>query len=332
MAACQGGDAVYTELPVCLGVCAKLREGSTHEPGGNTVFCRDTQAKAAALGETQTFCPNAGPGGGTECGPDCESYCMLYATTCADDFPPLDNCLSACATLRRSLQFNSVSDYHGDSLDCRLVHVSVATTDHADHCPHARIVPPTEPCSDDSEKAPSCEDYCQRALGACGVGDMDGGDRAQYDSLPQCMDVCRALPPGKNNQQDGNTVGCRLYHSYNALAAPATHCAHTGPTGDGHCAKAATMMDRGTDNCDPYCQILKASCSTQFKETFGTDDAAHELCHTDCAKLDGVKADSGYTVHPPPEGPTVQCRVLHAARAFEKPDECDAAFGKVTCK
>jgi hypothetical protein len=298
------------------------------------VACRDVQAINAGRGEPKAYCPFAGPGGGKECGPDCESYCMLYADTCGDVSPPLDNCLSACATLRRSTQFNAISDHDGDTLDCRLVHVSTATANpgyHDEHCPHARLVPPTSPCTDKSEEAPTCDDYCHRALGACGVGDMDGGSLAQYESLQQCMDVCAALPRGKNNQIDGNTVGCRLYHSYNALADAKTHCSHTGPTGDGHCAVAATDTDRGTDNCDPYCQIAKAACPAEFKTAFGTTEDAHELCHTECAKLSGAKANSGYSIEMP-DGPTVQCRVLHATRAFQNSAECAAAFGEEKCK
>jgi hypothetical protein len=333
MDACMGEDQVYTTIEVCDGVCTKLEArglvGHFDEPGGNTVACRDKQAQNAAFGETKMFCPNAGPGGGDACGPDCESYCMLYADTCADVFPPLENCLSACAVLKRSPPFNSVSDYSGDSLDCRLVHVSVATTDHEMHCPHARIAPPTGPCADDSNKPPTCEDYCRMTLGACGVGGTDGGaEHAQYDSPQECMDVCRALTPGKNNEQSGNTVGCRLYHSYNVLGISVAHCPHTGPTGDGHCAVTATADDRGTDNCDPYCQIVAKACPEEAKAHFGT---VKDACHTECAQLSGVGIDSGYSVHTP-DGPTVQCRVLHAARAFEDRKECGAALGEVTCK
>lgn len=330
MEACTLNDRVYTTIDVCYGVCAKLDEGNVNEfAGTNTVACRDDQAQSAAIGETKMYCPNAGPGGGDACGPDCESYCKLYADTCADEFPPLDNCLSACAVLKRSPPFNAVSDYTGDSLDCRLVHVSVATTDKAMHCPHARIAPPTGPCADDSKKPPTCEDYCRMTLGACGVGESDGGaEHAQYDSRDECINVCGALTLGLNNEQSGNTVGCRLYHTYNALGISLSHCPHTGPTGDGHCADAPTDTERGSDNCDPYCQIVAKACPEESKAHFGT---VKDGCHTECAKLDGVGIDSGYSIHAP-DGPTVQCRVLHATRAFGNRKECAAALGEETCK
>jgi hypothetical protein len=333
MDACSNDDAVYSSPDACYGVCAKLEArglAGDFEAIGNTIACRDKQAQNAAFGETKTFCPNAGPGGGDVCGPDCESYCMLYADTCADVFPPLDNCLSACPVLKRSPPFSAVTDASGgDTLDCRLVHVSNSTVDPETHCLHARIAPPTDFCSDDSKKPPSCEDYCRMTLGACGVGGTDAGaEHAQYDSLPQCMAVCGALTPGLNNEQSGNTVGCRLYHSYNVLGISAAHCPHTGPTGDGHCAVPATSDDRGTDNCDPYCQIVAKSCPDEFKAHFGT---GKDACYNECAALTGVGIDSGYSIHTP-DGATVQCRVLHATRAFENRKECGAALGEVTCK
>src|SRR4051812_27384920 len=57
MDACQDDNAAYTELAVCLGVCAKLPPGNIHEPGGNTVACRDQQAIAASRGEPKQYCP-----------------------------------------------------------------------------------------------------------------------------------------------------------------------------------------------------------------------------------------------------------------------------------
>jgi hypothetical protein len=61
---------------------------------------------------------------------------------CPDDMASLNQCLSACdivPDLSRppdNLRYN-VSQQSGDSLQCRLFHVSAATMDPTTHCIHA---------------------------------------------------------------------------------------------------------------------------------------------------------------------------------------------------
>jgi hypothetical protein len=85
------------------------------------------------------------------------------------------------------------------------------------------------PCDDLPGAPVPCDVYCNLVMTAC------TDEFAMYESERQCLDVCEILPPGTAEDETDDTVACRRYHSYNALAAPAAHCLHAGPTGDGHC-------------------------------------------------------------------------------------------------
>ena len=163
-------------------------------------------------------------------------------------------------------------NHDGDTLQCRLVHVSNSAANPTMHCPHARVVPVTDPCWNPQKDPPKCEDYCRINTGIC------TGDNKVYESLAQCMSVCAVLPPGTEADTTQDTVGCRKYHSYNSVGVPSMHCPHSGPGGDGHC---------GTDNCPGYCAVVGAACKTEFATTFGGDT---NKCLTECRKVKGSES------------------------------------------
>lgn len=329
MQACTGDAAQYTTEDACLGVCARLPEGdqaNKDEPTGNTVLCREAQARSASRGEEpETYCKSAGPGGETLCGDACDGYCKLFDAVCGDTnvAAPLPNCVDLCNKLLPPGNLtNPAGSEQGDTLACRLYHVSAAAAadDPTEHCGHARLANPTANCIDMDQSA-DCDTYCKTVEAICGLPNEDGGTYAVYEDDAQCHAVCNALQLGMATDTTMNTVGCRTYHSYNAilLAMPELHCPHAGPGGDGHC---------GTDNCESYCRLAEAACPTDFKDHFGTEADA---CMTECEKVPGAKMDSGYSVNAP-DGNTVQCRLLHTARAFADQKECAAALGTATCK
>ena len=89
------------------------------------------------------------------------------------------------------------------------------------------------------------------------------------------------------------------------------------PGGDGHC---------GTDNCPGYCAIIAKACNTEFATTFGGDT---NTCLTECRKVKGSAGNSGFSTSAP-NGNTLQCRLLHAIRAFDDPmGACPSAVGAV---
>lgn len=302
---CTKEYAVYSGMDTCLGVCARLPPGDTLERE-NSVACRAAQAlQAASTGEPALHCPRAGPGGANHCGTDCESYCLLMEDSCPAQFHTA-SCKEKCAALRDEKRFDVDKDHGGDSLQCRLVHVSSATVNPEGHCQHASFRPDKSWCFDAGP--PLCEDYCRIVMTAC------TGAFAQYESKDQCMKACAALPVGQLSFDDDktDTVGCRIYHSYSSITSAETHCSHAGPGGDGHC---------GTTNCPGYCAIAKAACPTQF----ATQYPLAGQCERECVNVDGAGLDTKFSVTSTERA--LHCRTLRALRSFADPTQCDAAVG-----
>ncbi len=322
----------YTGMPTCLGVCDLLDPGDPVEPAStpNSVACRLNAAKQALNvgGEDKDdFCQAAGPGGNGSCGDNCESYCSLVEQACGEFDAKVPNCPKKCQAFGDSGRFDVApgADHEGDTVQCRLVHVSSATVDPEGHCTHADFHPSL--WCDDEE--PTCERYCRVVSVAC------TGDNAVYETDEQCMAACKELDPGDVRDDTGDTVGCRTWHAVSALYDPDTHCPHSGPTGDGHCGHDVPAdEDKGVEAefsaCRPYCRLLATACEKQFSDNWDSEDA----CVAECDKSDedfGAAADQLYTVASMESGDTLGCRTLHAVRAFEDDSNCDAAFGAEPC-
>jgi hypothetical protein len=321
--ACTGQNAVYSTMATCLGVCAHLAPGDPLEPShDNTVACRKRQAELAeSTSEPSVYCPQAGPGGAGTCGTNCASYCALLQVTCPSNYAELPHCEQECATLRDTGEFDVVGDHEGDSLQCRLVHVSSATVDPTTHCPHTQLHP-TAPCVDDQMAAPDCANFCRFNLLAC------TGESAAYESEQQCLAVCGALPPGTNADHSQNTMGCRQWHTYNSLLDPESHCAHTAPGGDGHCG--SDQPDK-TGNCEAYCILLARACAGDFAAAYPSQAECQKACSSQPAEF-GAERDSKYKISAAQSGNTLQCRLLHASRALGSAAECASAMGKGACQ
>jgi hypothetical protein len=336
MAACTGENAAYANYEACMGVCQLLPEGSDLEPeASNSVACRLHEAREAVIGEPDVHCMRAGPGGSERCSSAtntssiaCESYCTLYEKACGSewyDYGTLEECTHSCTALRDRGAFDAIHDHDGDTLQCRLVHVSSATLDAETHCEHAALAPPVSPCTDPPEARPDCERYCDVIGVAC------EGDLAQYETTEgatsQCRTVCEALEFGQNSDTKTNTVGCRLYHAYNSLLDPEAHCSHAGPTGDGHCG---TVSEESNAICDSYCAVLERACPDAYHVAFiDTGD-----CATKCASLSGAERDAHYSVKSGkiPED-SLHCRFFQAVRAIAGDiAACPAAFGSEVCR
>jgi hypothetical protein len=316
---CTGTLALYASDDTCYGICKLLLPGSSAEPTGDTVACRANQLLLAQQtnepGSAALYCPHAGPTTNGTCATNCESYCPLFTAACPTGTEP-DDCVGKCAGLEDTGGFDVNSNYYDDTLQCRFVHISAATVDPVEHCPHAAL-PANGPClgMDPKTTIPDCDSFCHLEMTEC------AGDQQQYESLAQCKDVCNALDPGTADDESGNTVACRKYHSYNALLDPVTHCSHTGPGGEGHCGSNALPDTGSTGNCESYCTLLSKACKSDFDATF--KDAAS--CAAACAKLDGAAPNSHYSIAA--SGDNVQCRLLHVSRAFSDATECAAAEG-----
>jgi hypothetical protein len=325
MDACTGEDAVYANLGQCLGVCAALDPGDPEElRAENTVACRARQAENAK-DEAKGYCRSAGPGGNGECGTDCEAYCQVFPQVCKAQFEygSNDDCLRACEALTQQDSYDLERDHDGDTIECRLVHMTSASVDPVGHCAHAPVRPSDPWCVGDPEKPPTCAQYCDIEEAACADGDY-----AQYESREQCLAVCEALTPGVNPDQAVNTMACRRYHSFNAITTPAVHCHHAGPTGDGHCGDIRKAADGFTTNCESYCQLLAKACPTEFDDQMGSPEACMEAC----VELPEANAESHYTVGSAPDSKGLNCRVLYTTRAFLDSAACASAIGGDQCE
>ncbi|HET9930850.1 MAG TPA: hypothetical protein VFQ35_09195, partial [Polyangiaceae bacterium] len=271
------------------------------------------------------LCQQAGPGGGNGgCGPGkCENYCALFPKVCPDESMNQDPCVTNCQGLRDDGNLNSVDDHEGDTIECRLVHLSAATTEPATHCQHARLAKPSAYCTDEALATPhplSCDDYCKLVSKVC------SGDNAVYEDVEQCKAVCKHFPVGEPGDTSEDTLACRKYHTYNAMSAPVTHCAHAGPGGDGHCG------DPVTNNCTSYCNLLSEVCPLEYLTTF----VDVQGCLDDCATLPDSVSNSGYSVekaiHPTGAPLPFGCRMVAVSRAAKTPSLCGVVFDPSGCQ
>lgn len=335
--ACKGDLSVYEDRATCEATCRAF-DASDPSEEADTLACRLAQAhlarRADSTSEKAAHCPAAGPGGGSACKTqsersDCEGYCSLYMDAC--DSIRLDwgfdnklECIQKCEVLRPGGEYSAHEPPVGDTLACRLFYASRAALDPSEEsCLSASLYPYVEQkCHPIGE--PDCDHYCQVVASAC-VGSFE-----VYESQEQCKQVCLNTEPGNvldSNQQD--TVGCRTYHAYNALMLKATpHCSHSGPAGNGVCSFEKD------GNCIPYCRLAKAGCGELFDEKY-EDDLA---CLDDCRSIEGatpIAEVNAYSVDTAQSGNSLQCRILHAARALEAPEnqatDCAAVFGGAPC-
>jgi hypothetical protein len=123
--------------------------------------------------------------------------------------------------------------------------------------------------------------------------------------MESCMGVCGTFTPGTVGDASGATLGCHLYHGGDpSKSAPATHCAHAGPLGDGVCG----------DDCDNFCATALAVCSSQATPPY-TDLAD---CKTKCAAYaDTTKVPFNASVT---SGDSLACRMYHLSVASSSAD------------
>jgi len=348
MANCKGENQVYGERAKCMGVCKTWDVGDPTEPQNtNTLACRLREVKLAGSDtdeNTPGHCRSAGPEG-LNCGGACESYCQLYERSCGEvQCGSNANCVAKCKGLRNKKTFDLEDDYYGNSLQCRLIHLSNSTVGGKTHCTHGYLSTPLDKCNDlpheemggggapgvpGAVHEPRCEDFCRVNGVAC------DGANLMYESEKQCLAICPYFEQGEIADKTPDTLGCRLYHSYNSLCDPNAHCPHASPGGEGHCGTAPL------DKCVAYCKLARGICPTAYASASGFD-GDDEKCAASCGALvdaawtDDQKQPTRYSVAYAATPDTVACRFLALSRAAEDGKDgalCDtlAAFGKAEC-
>lgn len=143
----------------------------------------------------------------------------------------------------------------------------------------------------------SCQTYCAQAQTNC----LDGAQNRQYVDMDTCLASCAFMPVGSVADTQGNTLGCRTYHSGTpAMTNPMLHCPHAGPGGAGACGS----------NCEGFCQIVMGACT-------GANAAYASMgeCMTTCSTF----ADTTRYNTQVMTGPSLACKLYHATVATTNP-------------
>jgi hypothetical protein len=171
----------------------------------------------------------------------------------------------------------------------------------------------------DAGAAPSssmCEDYCKNSLQYCTTDSkLDG-----YTVMDDCLAVCKSLPPGKPNDQTGNSVACRAYHASKAggIESRASECPAASPGGGSPDSDGAKCGS----NCEGYCSVYTKVCPDS--------DVMPEDCMRECEALpDRGSYDALNDFGMPAD--TIQCRLAHLTAAAEAKQMNDETERKIHC-
>ncbi|MDQ3031506.1 MAG: hypothetical protein M3Y87_03750 [Myxococcota bacterium] len=140
MTACTGDNAQFASMDNCMDTCGAYDEGTIDDMAGNTLGCRIYHAGVAAT-DPVTHCSHAGPLGDGVCGAACESFCTIADDQCPDAYASMGMCMTACAAFTPGDY--STASTSGNTLACRMYHLSVASTQPDPHCGHVTTVSST---------------------------------------------------------------------------------------------------------------------------------------------------------------------------------------------
>jgi hypothetical protein len=206
-------------------------DGGTDSGNGNDVNQQqDTGGNDSGGGDTGT---NDGGGPGIDASVlDCNYYCTSIQGACTGTNQQYLNqatCVSMCTNgIPNDAGAGATA---GDSLACRMYHVSVAATSTANaaiHCPHAGPY-------GYGMCGTICEDFCNQFFTSnC------GNDTSAYATRDACKTYCNGAPgadagagaPGA--AQTTPAMLCKEYHLENAINAG-------GDGGGGHCGHAGAV-------------------------------------------------------------------------------------------
>jgi hypothetical protein len=146
----------------------------------------------------------------------------------------------------------------------------------------------------------SCPAYCTHIRSVCTDANQ------QYINEQTCLAACATWPVGREGDETGDSLACRLHHVAEITdptsMEAADHCSHTGPAGDGVCGS----------NCEGYCDLVQASCTggDRLYADRATCLAACRATPDDLVFTTAVRS-----------GPHVACLVAHAELAASAPAE-----------
>jgi hypothetical protein len=240
-------------LLVCLGCAGVVSSGDGTPDGGAAPDSGPTDAGGTGNpADAGAAAPDAGANtdAGSSSGPDagkvadCNTYCASLMATCTGpnaQYGDLQRCLNACPLL----QTGTAADTSGNTLGCRMNHLTLAQASPNPECWRAGPFG-YGGCGQ------ACEDFCSLAVAWCSPASQYSGP-LPYPDYATCMTTCAGYvqidsatggvgvdggwwangPPGFN------TLDCRETHLGNALDSLAggfgqsTHCEHIQKTPPG---------------------------------------------------------------------------------------------------
>ncbi|WP_437275628.1 hypothetical protein WME90_30825 [Sorangium sp. So ce375] len=134
MANCSGDGAQYSNQASCEAFCANLPEGTAGDTTGNSLACRAYHADAAKT-DAPTHCIHAGPSGGDVCGTAIETFCEVAPAACPEVYADKAACDAEAAGFDNAAPYTGPGSM-GDTLACRLYHLTEAAALAVAHCPH----------------------------------------------------------------------------------------------------------------------------------------------------------------------------------------------------
>jgi len=156
-------------------------------------------------------------GGGQSAGALCTEYCDTVMANCKEPdavYTSHTTCLDVC----EALQAGEEGDTFANTVQCRLGNARTALSEPVTECPAAGP-------GGDNICGTNCEGFCVLFQSACG-----NKFSAVYASLQKCREDCEANIPDKGgytiDDDSGDSVQCRLWHSSVALDDPIQHCEH----------------------------------------------------------------------------------------------------------
>jgi hypothetical protein len=144
----DGNYQQYGDEEVCKTICATFPIGKDTDTDGNTLGCRTYHGGTPASMAPGDHCGHAGPLGNKVCGNDeCAVFCGIADAICGDEAAPPFDSVAACTAACTNWMDTTAVPYNttvtaGDSLSCRMYHLTVASTSDAAgktlHCGHIK--------------------------------------------------------------------------------------------------------------------------------------------------------------------------------------------------
>jgi hypothetical protein len=147
MANCTGENEQFKTVDTCLGTCAGWEVGTADSRMEATVGCHLYHAGAAAGDAAAMHCPHAGPAGAGQCGDMITNLCDIALDVCPDVWQDEAACKAELSGVDATAPFSTAAT-SGDTLACRLYHLTAAAESDAaamTHCAHVQAT--SAPCA-----------------------------------------------------------------------------------------------------------------------------------------------------------------------------------------